>query len=56
LILGRIPDRYLSWPAWSPRAADYAAGGLTLSIPVREQAKPRSIQVTSSDTEQAGTA
>ena len=36
--------------------ADYAAGVLTLSIPAREQAKPRSIQVTSSDTKQAGTA
>jgi HSP20 family protein len=30
--------------------ADYAAGVLTLTIPVREQAKPRSIQVTSNDT------
>ena len=37
-------------------AADYAAGVLTLTIPVREQAKPRSIQVTSSDTKQAVTA
>jgi HSP20 family protein len=27
-------------------AADYSAGVLTLSIPVREQAKPRTIQVT----------
>jgi HSP20 family protein len=27
-------------------AADYSAGVLTLSIPVHEQAKPRSIQVT----------
>jgi Hsp20/alpha crystallin family/PIN like domain len=36
--------------------ADYAAGVLTLTIPVREQAKPRSIQVTSSDTKQAVTA
>ena len=34
-------------------AADYAAGVLTLTIPVREQAKPRTIQVTSSDTRQA---
>ena len=33
-------------------AADYAAGVLTLTIPVREQAKPRSIQVTSNDTRQ----
>jgi HSP20 family protein len=33
-------------------AADYAAGVLTLTIPVRESAKPRSIQVTSSDTKQ----
>jgi len=37
-------------------SADYAAGVLTLTIPVREQAKPRSIQVTSSDTKQAVTA
>src|SRR5438874_810027 len=37
-------------------AADYAAGVLTLTIPVREQAKPRSIQVTSSDAKQAVTA
>jgi HSP20 family protein len=34
-------------------AADYAAGVLTLTIPVRESAKPRNIQVTSSDTKQA---
>ena len=34
-------------------AADYAAGVLTLAIPVREAAKPRSIQVTSSDERQA---
>ena len=34
-------------------AADYTAGVLTLTIPVREQAKPRTIQVTSSDTRQA---
>ena len=34
-------------------AADYAAGVLTLTIPVREAAKPRSIQVTSSDERQA---
>jgi HSP20 family protein len=34
-------------------AADYAAGVLTLTIPVREAAKPRSIQVTSSDHQQA---
>ena len=33
--------------------AGYAAGVLTLTIPVREQAKPRTIQVTSSDTRQA---
>jgi HSP20 family protein len=33
--------------------ADYAAGVLTLTIPVREAAKPRTIQVTSSDTRQA---
>ena len=37
-------------------AADYAAGVLTLTIPVREQAKPRTIQVTSSDARQAVTA
>jgi HSP20 family protein len=37
-------------------AADYAAGVLTLTIPVREAAKPRSIQVTSSDRAQAVTA
>ena len=37
-------------------AADYAAGVLTLTIPVREAAKPRSIQVTSTDTKQAVTA
>jgi Hsp20/alpha crystallin family protein len=37
-------------------SADYAAGVLTLTIPVREAAKPRSIQVTSSDTTQAVTA
>jgi len=36
--------------------ADYAAGVLTLTIPVREAAKPRSIQVTSSDHKQAVTA
>ncbi len=36
--------------------ADYAAGVLTLTISVREQAKPRSIQVTSNDTKQAVTA
>src|ERR1700761_3622428 len=37
-------------------AADYAAGVLTLTIPVREAAKPRSIQVTSGDARQAVTA
>jgi HSP20 family protein len=37
-------------------AADYNAGVLTLSIPVREAAKPRSIQITSSDHHQAVTA
>jgi HSP20 family protein len=37
-------------------AADYAAGVLTLTIPVREAAKPRSIQVTSRDHKQAVTA
>jgi len=37
-------------------AADYAAGVLTLTIPVHEAAKPRSIQVSSSDTKQAVTA
>ena len=34
-------------------SADYAAGVLTLTIPVREAAKPRTIQVTSSDAKQA---
>ncbi len=37
-------------------AADYAAGVLTLTIPVREAAKPRSIQITSSDDRPAVTA
>jgi HSP20 family protein len=37
-------------------AADYAAGVLSLTIPVREAAKPRSIQITSSDHHQAVTA
>ncbi|HEY2127929.1 MAG TPA: Hsp20/alpha crystallin family protein [Streptosporangiaceae bacterium] len=37
-------------------AADYAAGVLTLTIPVHESAKPRSIQITSSDQKQAVTA
>jgi HSP20 family protein len=37
-------------------AADYAAGVLTLTIPVHEAAKPRSIQVTSNDRKQAVTA
>jgi HSP20 family protein len=36
--------------------ADYAAGVLTLTIPVREAAKPRTIEVTSSDARQAVTA
>ena len=36
--------------------ADYAAGVLTLTIPVHEAAKPRSIHVTSSDTQHAVTA
>src|SRR6201987_391097 len=36
-------------------AADYASGVLTLTIPVHESAKPRNIQVTSSDTKQAVT-
>ena len=34
-------------------ADDYAAGVLTLTIRVHENAKPRNIQVTSSDTRQA---
>jgi HSP20 family protein len=34
-------------------AADYTAGVLTLTIPVREAAKPRSIQITSRDDKQA---
>ena len=37
-------------------AADYSAGVLTLTIPVREAAKPRSIQITSSEEKQAVTA
>ena len=37
-------------------AADCTAGVLTLTIPVREAAKPRSIQVTSRDQKQAVTA
>jgi HSP20 family protein len=37
-------------------AADYAAGVLTLTIPVHEAAKPRSIQISSSDQKQAVTA
>jgi HSP20 family protein len=37
-------------------AADYATGVLTLTIPVREAAKPRNIQITSSDHAQAVTA
>jgi HSP20 family protein len=37
-------------------AADYSAGVLTLTIPVREAAKPRNIQITSSDHKQAVTA
>ena len=36
--------------------ADYAAGVLTLTIPVRESAKPRNIEVTGSDRKQAVTA
>ena len=36
-------------------AADYTAGVLTLTIPVREAAKPRSIQITSTDDRQAVT-
>src|ERR1700757_3134112 len=36
--------------------ADYSAGVLTLTIPVHESAKPRSIEVTSSDRKQAVTA
>src|ERR1700747_1283745 len=36
--------------------ADYPAGVLTLTIPVREAAKPRNIQITSSDRKQAVTA
>ncbi len=37
-------------------AADYAVGVLTLTIPVQEAAKPRSIQITRSDEKQAVTA
>jgi HSP20 family protein len=36
-------------------AADYTAGVLTLTIPVRESAKPRSIHVTSRDEKQSVT-
>jgi HSP20 family protein len=36
--------------------ADYAAGVLTLTIPVHEAAKPRNIHVTSRDEKQAVTA
>ena len=36
--------------------ADYAADVLTLTIPVREAAKPRNIQITSSGRKQAVTA
>jgi HSP20 family protein len=36
-------------------SADYSAGVLTLAIPVREAAKPRSIQITTSDRKQAVT-
>jgi HSP20 family protein len=36
--------------------ADYNTGVLTLTIPVREAAKPRSIQITSNDTQHAVTA
>jgi HSP20 family protein len=35
--------------------ADYAAGVLTLTIPVHEAAKPRSIEITSRDQKQAVT-
>src|SRR6201995_4103558 len=35
-------------------AADYAAGVLTLTIPVREAAKPRTIQVTRSEERRVG--
>src|ERR1700722_4076759 len=35
-------------------AADYAAGVLTLTIPVREAAKPRSIQISNSERKQRG--
>jgi HSP20 family protein len=37
-------------------AADYAAGVLTLTIPVHEAAKPRNIHITSSDQQHAVTA
>jgi HSP20 family protein len=36
--------------------ADYTAGVLTLTIPIHEAAKPRNIQITSSDAKQAVTA
>jgi HSP20 family protein len=37
-------------------AADHAAGVLTLTIPVREAAKPRAIRITSNDQRLAVTA
>ncbi|MGE5289953.1 MAG: Hsp20/alpha crystallin family protein [Micromonosporaceae bacterium] len=37
-------------------AADYTAGVLTLSIPVREAAKPRKVEITSHDAKQIRTA
>jgi HSP20 family protein len=37
-------------------SADYTAGVLTLSIPVRESAKPRKVEITSQDTRQLSSA
>ena len=36
-------------------AADYTAGVLTLTIPVREAAKPRKVEITTHDTKQIST-
>jgi hypothetical protein len=52
------PQQTGIWPTLDADhiTADYAAGVLTLTIPVHEAAKPRSIQVTGSDQKQAVTA
>jgi hypothetical protein len=49
-------DAYRDGHTFYSIAADYSTGVLTLAIPVREQAKPRSIQVGSSDDRQSVTA